>query len=152
MPDTVLGLPLHPLVVHAVVVLVPLAALGTLLITLVARWRSAYGWLVVLASALSLAMVPVATRAGGKLEDTLGLGGEAAVKVNEHQEMGERVIWAVAPMFVLTLVLMLAHRSGRPANQTTVLALLASAAAIASLVLVLLTGHLGSEAVWNPTG
>ena len=28
MPETVLGLPLHPLVVHAVVVLVPLSALG----------------------------------------------------------------------------------------------------------------------------
>ncbi len=152
MPETVFGIPLHPLVVHAVVVLVPLAALGTVVITLVPRWRGAYGWLVVAASAISFGAVPVATRAGKNLEESLGLGGPVAEKVNEHQAMGERVIWAVGAMAVLNLVLMLAYRSGRPARQVTAIAALASVAAIASLVLVVLTGHLGSEAAWNPTG
>ena len=152
MPETVVGIPLHPLVVHAVVVLVPLAALGTVLITLVPRWRSAYGWLVVAASAVSLALVPVATRAGRNLEDSLGLGGPVAAKVNEHQQMGERVIWAVGAMLVLDLVVMMAHRSGRPSRQVSGIAALASVAAITALTLVVLTGHLGSEAVWNPTG
>jgi uncharacterized membrane protein len=151
-PETVLGIPLHPLVVHVVVVLVPLAALGTILITFVPRWRGVYGWLVVALSAVSFGAVPIATRAGRNLEDSLGLGGQVAEKVNDHQQMGERVIWGVGAMFVLVLVLMLAHRSGRPSRQTSMIAVLASIAAVTALVLVLLTGHLGSEAVWNPTG
>ncbi|MGH8775361.1 MAG: DUF2231 domain-containing protein [Jiangellaceae bacterium] len=152
MPETVLGIPLHPLVVHAVVVLVPLSALGTVLVTLVSRWRGAYGWLVVIASALALGAVPLATRSGGRLEDSLGAGGPVAEKINEHQEWGERVIWPVAAMFVLNLVLMLAHRAGRSAAQTMALAGLAAAAALTALAFVLLTGHLGSQAVWDPTG
>ncbi|QNP57125.1 DUF2231 domain-containing protein [Tessaracoccus defluvii] len=38
-----LGLPLHPLIVHAVVVFIPLAALGALLVVLSRRLRERYG-------------------------------------------------------------------------------------------------------------
>lgn len=152
MPDTVFGLPLHPLLVHAVVVLVPLSVLGTVVIALVPRWRGAYGWLVVAASAVSFAAVPLTTSSGEDLKESLSLGGAVLEKVNEHQQMGERVIWAVGAMFVLNLLLMLAHRAGRPTGQRTALAVLATVAALAALVLVLITGHLGSTAVWNPAG
>jgi hypothetical protein len=152
MPETILGLPLHPLLVHAVVVLVPLSAVGTVAVALVPRWRGTYGWLVVAASGVSFAAVPLTTRSGRDLRDSLSLGGPVLEKVNEHQQMGDRVIWAVGAMFVLNLLLMLAHRSGRPTGQRTVLAVLATVAALASLVLVLITGHLGSTAVWNPAG
>ncbi|HMG31386.1 MAG TPA: DUF2231 domain-containing protein [Jiangellaceae bacterium] len=152
MPDTVFGIPLHPLVIHAVVVLVPLSVLGTVAIALVPRWRGTYGWLVVAASAVSFAAVPLATRSGENLKESLSLGGPVLEKVNEHQDMGERVIWAVGAMFVFDLLLMLAHRAGRPAGQRTALAALATLAALVSLVLVVLTGHLGSTAVWNPAG
>lgn len=152
MPDTVLGLPLHPLLVHAVVVLVPLSVLGSVVIALVPRWRGTYGWLVVTASAVSFAAVPLTTRSGRDLRDSLSLGGSVLEKVNEHQQMGDRVIWAVGAMFVFNLLLMLAHRAGRPTGQRTALAVLATLAALVSLVLVLITGHLGSTAVWNPAG
>jgi uncharacterized membrane protein len=130
-PDTVFGIPLHPLLVHAVVVLVPLSVLGTVVIALVPRWRGTYGWLVVAASAVSFAAVPLTTRSGNDLKESLSLGGPVLEKVNEHQQMGERVIWAVGAMFVFNL---------------------ATVAALVSLVLVLITGHLGSTAVWNPAG
>jgi uncharacterized membrane protein len=151
-PDTVFGVPLHPLVNHAVVVLVPLAVLGTLLITIVPRWRTAYGWLVVALSAAAFASVPVATRSGRNLEASLELGGPVLDKVQEHQEMGDRLIWAAGAMFVLDLLLMLMHRSGRPTGQATLVAVLASIAGLIALVLVVLTGHLGAQAVWNPAG
>jgi uncharacterized membrane protein len=151
-PDTVFGIPLHPLLVHAVVVLVPLSVLGTVVIALVPRWRGTYGWLVVAASAVSFAAVPLTTRSGKDLKESLTLGGAVLEKVNEHQQMGERVIWAVGAMFVFNLLLMLAHRADRPAGQRTAMAVLAAVAALVSLVLVLITGHLGSTAVWNPAG
>lgn len=52
--DLVNGLPVHPLVVHAVVVLLPLAIVGTILVAVRPTWRRAYGPLVVVASALSV--------------------------------------------------------------------------------------------------
>ena len=79
MPDTVFGVPLHPLVNHAAVVLVPLAVLGTLLITVVPRWRTVYGWLVVALAAVAFATVPVVTRSGRNLEASLELGGTRCV-------------------------------------------------------------------------
>jgi uncharacterized membrane protein len=151
-PDTVFGVPLHPLVNHAVVVLVPLAVLGTLVIAAVPRWRTAYGWLVAGLAAVAFAAVPVTTRSGRNLEASLELGGPVLDKVQEHQEMGDRLIWAAGAMFVLDLVLMLMHRAGRPTGQTTLVGVLASIAGLVALVVVVLTGHLGAQAVWNPAG
>jgi uncharacterized membrane protein len=151
-PDTVFGVPLHPLVNHAVVVLVPLAVLGTLIVTVVPRWRTAYGWLVLALTGVAFASVPVATRSGRNLEASLELGGPALDKVQEHQEMGDRLIWAVGAMFVLDLVMMLMHRAGRPSGQATLIGVLASIAGLVALVVVVLTGHLGAQAVWNPAG
>ena len=152
MPDTVFGVPLHPLVNHAVVVLVPLAVLGTLIVTVVPRWRTAYGWLVLALTGVAFASVPVATRSGRNLEASLELGGPALDKVQEHQEMGDRLIWAVGAMFVLDLVMMMMHRAGRPSGQATLIGVLASIAGLVALVVVVLTGHLGAQAVWNPAG
>ena len=84
--------------------------------------------------------------------DTLELGGPVLEKVQEHEQMGDRVVWAVAPMFVLNLAAMLMVRAGRPTREVTAVAVLGSVAAIAACVLVVLTGHLGSQAVWNPAG
>lgn len=152
LPDEFFGLPLHPLIVHAAVVLVPLAALGTLLITVVPRWRSTYGWLVVIASGAALATVPLATRTGRRLTELREYGGPVLERIQEHEVMGDRVIWAVAPMFLFNLVSMVLVRAGRPPRDVTVAAALATVSGAVAVVLVVLTGHLGSTAVWNPTG
>lgn len=152
LPDDVLGLPLHPLIVHAAVVLVPLAAVGTLLITVVPRWRRTYGWLVVIASGAALVTVPLATRTGRRLTELREFGGPVLERIQEHEIMGDRIIWAVAPMFVLNVAVVMLLRAGRPSRDVTVTAMLATVAAAVSVVLVVLTGHLGSTAVWNPTG
>ncbi len=51
--DLINGIPVHPLVVHAVVVLLPLALLGTIAIAVKPAWRRPYGPLVVAAVAVS---------------------------------------------------------------------------------------------------
>ena len=152
MPDEILGIPLHPLVVHATVVFVPLAVLATLVFAVMPRWRRGYGWLIVAVSLVALVLVPLTTRSGKRLRDGLELGGPVLEKIQEHEQMGDRVIWAVAPMFVFNLAAMLMVRAGRPAREVTVVAVLGSVAALVALVLVVLTGHLGSQAVWNPAG
>ena len=149
--DTVLGLPVHALVMHVVVVLVPLAAAGVIAIAAVPRWRDRFGVLVVALATAGLAAVPVATRSGGKLEDRLGASGVVAKQINHHQEWGQRVIWPTLAMWLLAVVLVLMHRQGRQGTAVKVVAVLAALAAIAAATAVTITGHLGSTAVWSCT-
>lgn len=152
LPDEVFGIPLHPLVVHAAVVFVPLAALATVIFAVVPRWRRTYGWLVVATSAVAVITVPLATQSGKRLLEMREFGGPVLEKILEHEQMGDRLIWAAAPMFLLNLVAMLLLRAGRPTRDVTIVSAFAVLAALIALVLVVLTGHLGSMAVWNPTG
>ena len=70
--DLVNGIPVHPLVVHAVVVLLPLAILGTIAVAVRPAWAVTYGWLVVSAAAVSTVLCPVATSSGEELEKRVG--------------------------------------------------------------------------------
>jgi hypothetical protein len=56
--DTFFGLPVHALVMHVVVVLVPLAAAGVLAIAVVPSWRTRFGVLVLAIATAGLAAVP----------------------------------------------------------------------------------------------
>ena len=66
--DLINGVPVHPLVVHAAVVLVPLAGLGVLLMVVVPRFSRRFGWLVALAAAAATGACFVAKAAGEQLE------------------------------------------------------------------------------------
>jgi len=149
--DTILGLPVHALVMHVVVVLVPLAAAGVVAIAAVPRWRERFGVVVLAIATAGLAAVPVATRSGGKLEDRLGASGVVARQINHHQEWGQRVIWPTLAMWLLAGVLVLMHRQGRQGTAVKVVAVLAALAAVAAATAVTITGHLGSTAVWSCT-
>src|SRR5262249_4953858 len=68
-PFTINGLPLPPLLVHAVVVLLPLAAVGSIVIAVYPRWRRRF-WLPVLVLAvLGIGAVPITQQAGEALYD-----------------------------------------------------------------------------------
>jgi ribose/xylose/arabinose/galactoside ABC-type transport system permease subunit len=159
--DLINGLPVHPLVVHAVVVLVPLAALGTIAVALRPPWRSTYGPLVVLAGILSVILCPVATSSGESLERRVGDPGE-------HARLGDQLVWFVIPVAVLALALVLlerrrtsasaasaggtspssASRAGSPAV-LTVVAAFAVIAALATCVQVFRVGESGATSVWG---
>lgn len=99
-PVEINGLPVHVLIVHAVVVLIPAAALCVLLS---AWWPRARRWLGVLtpiAALVALAIVPVATNAGEWLADRLG----DAPLIERHEELGEQMIWWVGGLFGVALV------------------------------------------------
>ena len=149
--DTILGLPVHALVMHVVVVLVPLAAAGVVVIAAVPRWRERFGVVVLAIATAGLAAVPVATRSGGKLEDRLGASGVVARQINHHQEWGQRVIWPTLAMWLLAVVLVVMDRQGRRGTAVKVVAVLAALAAVAAATAVTITGHLGSTAVWSCT-
>ena len=149
--DTVFGLPVHALVLHVVVVLVPLAAAGVVGIAAVPRWRARFGVLVIAIATAGLAAVPVATRSGGKLEHRLGASGVVAKQINHHQLWGQRVIWPTLAMWLLAIVLVLMDRQRRRGTSVTVVAVLAALAAVSAATVVAIAGHLGSTAVWSCT-
>jgi hypothetical protein len=149
--DTILGLPVHALVVHAVVILVPLSAAGVVAIAAVPRWRERFGTLVLLVSTAALVTVPVATRSGEKLEERIGAKGVVARQIDDHREIGELVLWPTLAMWALAIGLVLISRRGSSKGAVTAVAVLAALAAIVAAGLVVRAGHLGSTAVWSCT-
>ena len=146
--DLINGLPVHVLVVHGVVVLLPLAVLGTLAIAVRPAWRLRYGWLVVATAAVATALVPVATSSGETLEKRVGDPGE-------HAALGDTLIWFAVPLLALALALVLLERrraAGRPPvgpkALPTVLAALAVVVGLASAVQVYRVGDSGARAAW----
>ncbi len=149
--DTIIDLPVHALVVHAVVILVPLGAVGVAAIALVPRWRPVYGPLVLAVTTVGLAMVPVATRSGEELKERIHAGGVVADQIDDHEQWGERVLWPTLALWVLAVVLVVMTRRKQTGRGVTVVAVLAVVAAAATIGVVGLTGHLGSTAVWSCT-
>ena len=95
------GLPAHPLLVHAVVILLPLAA-GALVLHAV--WPAARRRLGLVTPGLALvvlALVPVTMRAGRDLADSIGAA--SSPQVQRHQQLADQLLpWTVA-LFVLAV-------------------------------------------------
>jgi Predicted membrane protein (DUF2231) len=144
MPDTINGLPLHPLIVHAVVVLLPLSALGVLALGIRPVWRGTFGWLVVAGSAASVIAIPMATQSGEHLEQQVG-------DVGAHGDLGDSLIFFALPLLLAALGLTLVHRWKRQRSTmvATVVAVLAIVVAAANLVQVYRVGDSGAKAVWQ---
>ncbi len=157
--DLINGIPVHPLVVHAVVVLLPLAIVGTIAISVVPRWRTRYGPLVVVVALVATVLVPVATSSGEALEKRVGDPGR-------HAQLGDQLIWFAVPLLVLVTALVLLQRardrSGRDTDSPTRssrrtpghglilgVAVLSVVAAAASGVQVYRVGDSGAKAVWS---
>ncbi|HYF74791.1 MAG TPA: DUF2231 domain-containing protein [Nocardioides sp.] len=145
--DLIDGLPVHPLVVHAIVVLLPLACLGTLALVLRPAWRERFGILVVAVAAVATVLLPVATSSGESLEERVGDPGS-------HAELGEQLIWFALPLLVLTATLVYLDRRarGRPTTSSTplrVVSVLALVVALAATVQVYRVGESGARAAWG---
>jgi uncharacterized membrane protein len=141
--DLINGVPVHPLVVHAVVVLLPLAILGTVAIAVRPAWRRQYGHLVVAVAAAATILIPVATSSGEALEKHVGDPGR-------HARLGDQLIWFAVPLLLLDLVLVhLSRRGHRRGNLLTVLAALSVVAALAAGVQVYRVGDSGARAAWD---
>ena len=106
LPDTVGGLPLHPLIVHFVVVLLPVASIGALLSAVWPAVRRRFGWLTVAAAAVAAGLVPVATTSGNNL--VTGLGGSNPL-IDKHQQLADMMIYWAIGLFVAVAALMILH-------------------------------------------
>lgn len=150
------GLPLHPLLVHVVVVLLPLAALMLVLGSVWPAARRRFGVLTPIVALIALVGVPLATQAGEALERQ----SEESAALERHAELGDHLLpWAVA-LFVIAVAQWLwlrrsAARSGGEGSPRRrpvvgiVLAVAAIAVSAGSVVNVVQIGDTGAQAVWS---
>ena len=157
---TIGGLPAHPLIVHAVVVLVPLAALLVAASALSTRFRHWSRYATPLVALVGLVMVPLASQSGEGLERSV----PHSALIEQHAELADSLLpLMVAVTVVAFLQLWMDRRSvGRATDDESprrgplrqpvvgvavmVLALLVSAG---TLVQVGRIGHSGAKAAWN---
>lgn len=142
--DTVAGLPVHALVVHAAVVLVPLAALLSVAVAVVPRLRAVRRllWLVVAVDVGAFAITVVTKLSGQELRSRLG--GQIAA---DHARRGGVMPWfALALVAAVVLLAFAARRTGALTGIAVALVVVTAAAASGWTVW---TGHSGSAAVWE---
>ena len=139
--DTITGLPLHPLVIHGVVVGVPLMAVVTILVAVRRNLRERYSWWVAGANSLLFLLTLVAKESGEALQEAKG--GQLAI---EHGQLG-----SVLPWFILVLAVASAAVAGTSRNRALgpIAVVVSILAAVASVYWTVRTGDAGARAVWG---
>ena len=145
---TFFGLPIHPLIVHAAVILVPLAAVGALA-TIFVRWvRVRYGSLVAV-TAVAAALSAIAARLSG--EAFLATMGVPTPRMLAHANWGLIMPWPATALAISTVIYVITalRLTGKPTLAYWLSAGITGVLAVATLVLIGLTGHSGAFAVWG---
>lgn len=97
MPVKIGGLPAHVLLVHAVVVLLPLAAVMLVVGVLWPTARRKFGVLTPLLALVGLVLVPVTTHAGEWLEKQM----PRSKVIEHHADLGDQLLPWAAGLFVM---------------------------------------------------
>jgi drug/metabolite transporter (DMT)-like permease len=145
--DTIGGIPVHALVVHAAVVLVPLTALGAILMAVRPDFSRRFGTLVVVVGFVAAGSCVVAKESGEQLARRVG-------SPQPHVDLGDVMPLVAGGLFLLVLVFWLFDR-GIPANKSrpmwlVLLAVVVVVASVAAVYWTFRVGDSGAKAVWEP--
>lgn len=143
LPETINGLPLHPLVVHAAVVLIPLSGALALLMVILPRFSIRFGPLVVVLAWGAVGSALVAKETGEILSEQLN----KAPRV--HVESGDVMPYFALAQAVLILLLWLADRRGRRGILGVLVALVTVVVVVATAYWTYRTGDSGAQLVWR---
>lgn len=164
--DRFLGLPFHPLIVHATTVVVPAAAAAVLVVALWPRARHWASWGPLALSVVALVLVPITTSSGEYLERQL----PANDLIERHAQLADGLLpWSVvlvvgAAGLYLWLRLSASGSSSRTSSSTpgtssalprwlvALVLVVAVAGGVGSLVQVARIGHAGAVAAWSGIG
>ena len=143
MLDSAFGLPLHPLLVHLPVVLLPLAAV--IILGLVARptWRPRYGVAALGLLVLGAGGAVLAKLSGDALAERVGIPAT-------HENWG--TILVIVSLVYLVLGggwLLWTRRAEVSTSAQNLTGIVVAALSVAVIVLTVLTGHSGATAVWG---
>lgn len=145
--DLILGLPLHPLIIHAVVVLVPLSALGVIFLLVFPRFAPTFSPLILILLIASTVAGFIAENSGQSLSNRVGYPGD-------HAEQGERLAKLILLFTLLYITWFVIYRKSikfKSADKLLKrgLSVLLLLAAIASTTLTFIVGHSGAKVTWE---
>lgn len=152
--DTFNGLPLHVLVVHAAVIVTPVAALAALALVR-PSWRARLRWPVALAVAVAWLLIWLARESGEALQrsikDQLSVNDAAVAALDLHISLADKLNMVLFAMVVVTVLFAwllpkLPHAAG------TVGAVVIAVLAVLVIGLTAQTGEQGARTAWNPDG
>jgi hypothetical protein len=144
--DLIDGLPVHVLVLHATVVLLPLMSAVTVLVALVPRWRGAPAAMTAIANAVLVGLTWVTAESGNELQVRLSQqAGQVIAK--EHGERGGQLIWFAVALFAAALLTaLIARRGGYLAGVAIIVAV---AVAAGTTGWTIYTGDAGARSRWE---
>jgi formate hydrogenlyase subunit 3/multisubunit Na+/H+ antiporter MnhD subunit len=144
------GLPLHPLAVHAAVVLAPLVALLALA-SLVPAWRDRLRWPLVVGAVVAIGAVALAFVSGNSFRNANEFfstpPSQITRQIDHHHALALTLLRTSIGFGAVALLSGLLHPKDGPLRW--LLGLLLAAGAVAVIVLVALTGDAGAKAVWG---
>jgi len=148
---TISGMPAHALLVHAIVVLAPLVALLEILCAVWPAARRRFVWLVLALAAITTVLTPLTTSAGDWLYNQQQQPSDILIT---HANRGQWMIAYSVALLVVAIALAVLHwlesRSDKRRTITTaIVAIVALAVGVSSIVAVVRIGDAGSEAVWG---
>jgi len=154
--DTINGLPAHPLLVHVVVVAIPVTAVLAILAVTWPAARRRLGLAPLIAAVIAVVAIPLTTNAG----EWLQAHKKPSELISRHAELGDQLIYWVAPLTLLLLVWwaigtakvadrlrsksVAANRIGGVLLTVAIVVL-----AVGSVVTVYRIGDSGSQSVWH---
>lgn len=153
----IFGLPAHPLLVHAVVVLIPLAAVAVTAMVVVPRTRRYLVWPTLALAVTAAVLTPLAAESGESLADRV----DETAALEQHEGLGEAMTPFAVGLAIGAAALALEDVAKRRAEPGPALAWTHTRAArigLASIALVsavaataqtVAVGHSGAEATWQ---
>lgn len=162
--EELMGLPAHPLLVHAAVVFVPLLAILAAAYAFIPFIRPHVRWVLGLLAIVTPISALLAKLSGDAFFERLDSGGRITPEfyptLEAHQQLGNLTLYATIALAVLTLALVYFVRPGAAAERAAcgagstrilllVLRALTLVAAAVSVYYVVRTGDSGASAVWT---
>ena len=144
------GLPAHPLVVHAAVVLIPMVSLLVAALPFFSSYRARYTQPLVLASAAMVLVGFIASQTGESLEHALD---EEGALLEQHAQLGDTIsVFTVATLVAAGLIWW-SERSAKAGKAlstsiVTGITVIAVVAGVATTARVVQIGHSGAKTVW----
>ncbi|CAB4562720.1 unannotated protein [freshwater metagenome] len=142
--DLITGLPVHILVNHVVVVIVPLAVITVILAVAFPRLRQSYRYPAVGLAIVGALSAIVAEQSGEALEARVGVA-------EEHSEWGEMLPPVAVALAVLSVIWLIVSymSSSRGKILAGVIGGVVIIVGIVAVVITVLAGHSGAQSVWG---
>jgi hypothetical protein len=147
--DTFMGLPIHILVSHFAVVLIPFSAMAVIAVSLRKAWREKYAGPLAAMNVAMLALTFITVRAGLNLKVRYRASGDTETPKFNHETLGQTLLWVMVALAVVSVLMWVVGRKGLAPAAAMALAGVVALLAISSIVFSVLAGHTGAKTQWE---